>query len=42
MPDVLTPQQRHRCMSYTSTYSSPMGMIVLESDGKALTGLRFV
>lgn len=29
-------------MSYTATYSSPMGMIVLESDGKALTGLRFV
>ena len=42
MPDILTPAQRHRCMSYTSTYSSPMGMIVLESDGKALTGLRFV
>ena len=29
-------------MSYTATYSSPMGMIVLESDGEVLTGLRFV
>ena len=29
-------------MSYTATYLSPMGMIVLESDGKVLTGLRFV
>ena len=29
-------------MVYTTTYSSPMGMIVLESDGKVLTGLRFV
>ena len=29
-------------MPYTATYSSPMGMIVLESDGEVLTGLRFV
>ena len=29
-------------MQYTATYSSPMGMIVLESDGEVLTGLRFV
>ncbi len=29
-------------MSHTATYSSPLGMIVLESDGKVLTGLRFV
>ena len=29
-------------MVYTTTYSSPMGMIVLESDGEVLTGLRFV
>lgn len=29
-------------MSYTATYSSPLGMIVLESDGEVLTGLRFV
>jgi len=29
-------------MVYTTTYSSPLGMIVLESDGEVLTGLRFV
>lgn len=29
-------------MSYSATYSSPLGMIVLESDGEVLTGLRFV
>ena len=29
-------------MSYTATYSSPFGMIVLESDGEVLTGLRFM
>ena len=29
-------------MPYTATYSSPMGMIVMESDGEVLTGLRFV
>ncbi|MBR4706235.1 MAG: methylated-DNA--[Paludibacteraceae bacterium] len=29
-------------MLHTATYSSPMGLIVLESDGKVLTGLRFV
>ena len=29
-------------MPYTATYSSPMGRIVLESDGEVLTGLRFV
>ena len=29
-------------MPYTATYSSPMGMIVLESDGEVLTGLRFM
>ena len=29
-------------MQYTATYSSPMGMIVLESDGEVLTGLRFM
>ncbi len=29
-------------MSYTATYSSPLGIIVLESDGEMLTGLRFV
>lgn len=29
-------------MPYTATYSSPMGMIVLESNGEELTGLRFV
>ena len=28
-------------MSYTATYSSPLGLIVLESDGEVLTGLRF-
>lgn len=26
---------------YTATYNSPMGSIVIESDGEALTGLRF-
>ena len=26
---------------YTSTYNSPVGPIVIESDGEALTGLRF-
>lgn len=26
---------------YTATYSSPLGPIVIESDGEALTGLRF-
>lgn len=26
---------------YATTYSSPLGTIVLESDGKVLTGLRF-
>ena len=29
-------------MSHTATYSSPLGLIVLESDGEVLTGLRFV
>ena len=29
-------------MSHTATYSSPLGIIVLESDGEVLTGLRFV
>ena len=29
-------------MSYTATYSSPLGIIVLESDGEMLTGQRFV
>ena len=29
-------------MQYTATYSSPLGMIVLESDGEVLTGLRFM
>ena len=29
-------------MPYTATYSSPLGMIVLESDGEVLTGLRFM
>ncbi len=29
-------------MSHTTTYSSPLGMIVLESDGEMLTGLRFL
>ena len=28
-------------MLYASTYSSPLGTILLESDGEALTGLRF-
>lgn len=27
-------------MTYTATYSSPLGPIVIESDGEALTGLR--
>ncbi len=27
---------------YTATYLSPLGMIVLESDGEALVGLRFM
>ena len=26
---------------YTETYNSPIGLIVIESDGQALTGLRF-
>ena len=26
---------------YTATYNSPVGTIVIESDGEALTGLRF-
>lgn len=26
---------------YTATYNSPLGLIVIESDGEALTGLRF-
>ena len=26
---------------YTTTYNSPLGLIVIESDGEALTGLRF-
>lgn len=26
---------------YTATYDSPLGLIVIESDGEALTGLRF-
>ena len=29
-------------MSHTATYSSPLGLIVLESDGEMLTRLRFV
>ena len=29
-------------MLHTTTYSSPLGLIVLESNGKVLTGLRFV
>ena len=29
-------------MLHTDTYLSPLGLIVLESDGKVLTGLRFV
>ena len=28
-------------MTYTATYSSPLGPIVIESDGKAITRLRF-
>ncbi|MBR5163161.1 MAG: methylated-DNA--[Schwartzia sp.] len=27
---------------YSTTYSSPLGTIVIESDGECLTGLRFV
>ena len=27
--------------TYTATYSSPVGTIVIESDGETLTGLRF-
>lgn len=27
--------------TYTTTYTSPLGPIVIESDGQALTGLRF-
>ena len=27
--------------TYTATYNSPLGSIVIESDGEALTGLRF-
>jgi len=27
---------------HTTTYSSPLGLIVLESDGEMLTGLRFL
>ena len=27
--------------TYTATYNSPLGTIVIESDGKVLTGLRF-
>ena len=26
---------------YTAAYNSPVGPIVIESDGEALTGLRF-
>ena len=26
---------------YTASYHSPLGSIVIESDGEALTGLRF-
>ena len=29
-------------MSHTATYSSPLGLIVLESDGEMLTGLQFL
>ena len=29
-------------MLHTDTYLSPLGLIVFESDGKVLTGLRFV
>ena len=28
--------------AYSTTYSSPLGTIVIESDGECLTGLRFV
>ena len=28
-------------MVFTATYNSPVGPIVIESDGEALTGLRF-
>ena len=28
--------------TYTATYSSPLGPIVIESDGQAITSLRFV
>ena len=28
-------------MMFTATYNSPLGPIVIESDGEALTGLRF-
>ena len=28
-------------MVFTATYHSPLGLIVIESDGEALTGLRF-
>ena len=28
-------------MTYTATYSSPLGPIVIESEGKAITRLRF-
>jgi methylated-DNA-[protein]-cysteine S-methyltransferase len=28
-------------MTYTATYSSPLGPIVIESDGQAITSLRF-
>ena len=28
-------------MRYTATYHSPLGLVVIESDGEALTGLRF-
>lgn len=28
-------------MPYSTTYSSPLGAIVIESEGEALTGLRF-
>ena len=27
---------------YTATYHSPLGLVVIESDGEVLTGLRFV
>ena len=28
-------------MMFTATYNSPLGSIVIESDGETLTGLRF-